>query len=124
MTDELKSLRKKFPFLTYITYENQDVVGIVQNINTHFVMIYDYNLIRGLEMRKEFLEAGEKWWFESNTDIPIDVFIGRRFDKFAHALRGYTKRNVEIIDGPVINLEEVFSKRVKKKRVELVADIE
>lgn len=124
MTEHLKELRDRFPFLTYIQYNKIEIVGIVQNVTTQFMMVYEYDKIRGEDLRKQFLEAGEKWWYESNASIPIDIFIGRKFDMFRHALHGYAKKSIEFTDGPQVNLEEAFSKRIKKKRVELVCPLD
>ena len=114
-------LQRDYPFLTYIKYgEEEHIVGIVQNMTTQFLMMFDYSEIKTSEDKKNFLELGERWWYESNTKVPIDVFFGEKFEGFRHILRGYSRREIKDIIGPTINLAEMYNRRVKKRRVEFM----
>jgi hypothetical protein len=113
-------LRRDYPFLTYVKYGETEIVGVIQNLTSQFLMIFDYAEIKTDVDKKLFLELGERWWYESNTKVPIDVFLGEKFEGFRHVLRGYSRREVKDIIGPTINLAEMFARRVKKRRVEFM----
>jgi len=118
--DALCQMRKDYPFLTYLEYCDVSVIGIVQNVTTQFIMIFNYEEIKGEEQKKKFLELGENWWYESNTKVPIDVFLGDKFEEFRRVLRGYSRREVKQVVGPMINLSEMYNRRIKKRRVEFM----
>lgn len=118
--DALSHMRKDYPFLTYLEYCDASVIGIVQNVTTQFIMIFNYEEIKGEDQKKKFLELGEKWWYESNTKVPIDVFLGDKFEEFRRVLRGYSRREVKQVVGPMINLSEMYNRRIKKRRVEFM----
>lgn len=122
--EAFERLHGDYPFLTYIKYSNCSVIGIVQNTTSQFVMVFDYSLIRNNEEKKRFLELGERWWYESNTKVPIDVFFGDKFEDFRYILKGYSKKEVKEIIGPTINLSEIYNKRVKRRRIEFMKEVD
>lgn len=113
-------MRRHYPFLTYLEYSDTQIIGIVQNVTTQFVMIFDYGELKTDDERREFLKLGERWWYESNTKVPIDVFLGEKFDQFRPTLRGYSRREAKEIIGPMINLAEMYNRRIKKRRIEFM----
>lgn len=117
---ELDRLRDTYPFLTYLQFEETGIIGIVQNETKKMMSIYDLNLISGADYRVQFLKFGEEWWYESNNEIPIDIFIGENFDRFRHGLVSYPKNKIHKVVGPTVNLGQLFNKRVKKRKVELI----
>lgn len=118
--EAFERLSRDYPFLTYIRYGEGAVIGIVQNMTSQFLMVFDFAELKTDQDKKDFLELGERWWFESNTKVPIDVFFGEKFERFRQTLRGYSRRDVKDIMGPTINLAEMYSRRVKRRRVEFL----
>jgi hypothetical protein len=49
-----------------------------------------------IQVKKEFLELGEVWWWESNRQIPIDVFLHYEMRNFRPYLKTFTYKDVEI----------------------------
>jgi hypothetical protein len=119
-SEAMTRLQSNYPYLTYVQYRDRGLLGIVQNETSQFLMLYNLQDIRDARMKMVFLEYGNEWWFESNNEVPIDSFLGRKFDVFRPYLKGYPKKEIVRVVGPRINLSEIYSKRIKKRKVELV----
>lgn len=115
---DIVRLQANYPFLTYIQYGSQGILGIVQNETSTAIMMYNLSEIRDAAAKKTFLGFGDEWWWESNAELPIESFIGRAFDVFRPVLRGYIKKEVVKVVGPRVNLSETFNRRIKKKKVD------
>lgn len=113
-------LQEKFPFLTIVRHLDIEYLGIVQNADNLFVCIYVMDATFNKEMKKEFLSCGETWWWESNRQIPINMFIKDRFAKFKPFLRSFARKETEILQGPVVNLRDMMNRRVKRRTIQLV----
>ena len=110
----------KFEFLTGIRYSDEEYVGIVINQDNHLLTFYDVNIITSTEKKKEFLELGDVWWWESNRQLPIDVFLHYEMEQFRYALRTFIIKDVEILFGPVTSLQNLMKKRIKRRSIQLV----
>ncbi len=119
----LKKLQENYPFLSYLEYDGQEYIGIIQKSTTQFVWLYDFDRIKNENLEKPFLTFGQKWFYESNMEIPIEMFIGAEFAIFKHCLRGFVRTAVKNYCGPDLCLATTFKKRIKKKRIELVRDL-
>lgn len=117
-------LKDNFPFMTLGRYLEQDYLGIVQNSDSQFLSMYCYDRIQDEDMRKLFLKFGEIWWWESNHQIPINVFLGQRWKPFQPYLRSFARKEFEILAGPTISLGDVISKRIKRRQIQLVAKLD
>jgi len=69
-----KEIEENYPFLTCINYGDKDYLGIVTNRDKTFLSMFHMGLISTPDKTKKFVELGENWWWESNRQIPIDVF--------------------------------------------------
>lgn len=108
-----------FPFLSYGRMLDRHYIGIVQNCDNQLISMYVLDLIP-IEMRPEFIRCGEQWWWESNREIPINVFLKQRFRPFRPFIRHFAKKEFELILGPIVSLQETIAKRVRKRQVMLV----
>ena len=120
MKTSLESLNEKFPFLTYGKYLSQEYIGIVQNCDNHLITLYAYNLISEPELKKKFIRYGEVWWWESNRQIPINIFLKRQFDIFRPYLKTFIRKEFDLIFGPTVSLQEIIAKRIKRRTIQLV----
>ena len=120
MDAQLEKLKEKFPFLTYGKYLEKEYLGIIQNSDNHLVSIYAYNMIPDEKLRKKFLDYGEIWWWESNRQIPINLFMRRQFEIFRPFLKTFIRKDFEIIFGPTVSLQEIITKRIKRRTIQLV----
>lgn len=113
-------IEDEFPFISVITYGNQEYVGIVINQDQYITSIYDYNALKTEEHKKTFLEMGDVWWWESNRMIPINIFIRKEMEIFRYAMKNFSTKDVNVLIGPVVNLNSIMLKRVKRRSVQLV----
>ena len=121
MTPEThKLLQEKFPFLTIISYLNQEYIGIMQNGDSQFVSMYILEPTCTQEEKQKFLLCGETWWWESNRTIPINLFLKDKFKPFSKYLKTFAKKDVKIIEGPTINLMDLINKKLKRRTIHLV----
>jgi hypothetical protein len=121
MTPEIhKVLQEKFPFLTIISYLNQEYIGIMQNGDAQFVSMYILEPTCTQQEKQRFLLCGETWWWESNRTIPINLFLKDKFKPFRKYLKTFAKKDVKIIEGPSINLMDLINKKLKRRTIHLV----
>lgn len=115
-----KDIQEKFPFLSVVTYGGQEFVGIIINQDSTVTSMYVYTDLRTSDEQKLFLEMGEVWWWESNRLIPINIFLKRDMDPFKYAIVTMNSKDVRIVIGPCVNLNDLSLKRVKRKSIQLV----
>ena len=120
MADTTTLLQEKFPFLTLITHLNIDYIGIVQHADPTFLHMYVLDNTFSADLKQRFLECGDTWWWESNRQIPINIFIRDKFAPFKRYLRIFAMKETEIKHGPIVNLKELMNKRVKRRTIQLV----
>lgn len=120
MSTDSKILQEKFPFLTLFTYADQELLGIIQNSGKNVVSVYVYNNIPTLELKKKFIELGNIWWNESNRRIPINMFFKQDFDVFQRYAVNFVAKEFKITCGHTVSLQNLGSKRIKRRRVEVV----
>jgi hypothetical protein len=121
--DHYKQLLSQYPYLSHITYGGNDYIGIIQNFDEIITTIYDFGLLKDDELKKNFLNLGETWWWESNRMIPINVFLKQDWSVFKAYLRTMNSKDVEIKMGPYVSLKEMSTKRSKRKSITLVRKV-
>jgi len=119
MADTNPTFQELHPFISCIKSNNIEYVGIVINFDTHVTSIYDISLVNVAD-RKNFLELGETWWWESNRKLPISIFLKKEMQSFRYAIKTFSSKDVELVFGPTVNLSEIAEKRIKRKSIQLV----
>lgn len=112
----------QLPFLTVLTYADKEYVGIVQNTAQKMLSMYSLNDIPTQEARAMFLELGDKWWWETSRQVPINMFYGEYFFYFKQFLKTFILKDVTIVSGPVISVDTIVQKRSKRRRISLVKE--
>jgi len=120
MTNLTEKIQDQFPFITILTYGNQEYVCIVINQDTSITSIYDYNILKSESDKKLFLEMGEAWWWESNRMLPINIYLRKEMEYFKYAIKNFSTKDVNVSIGPIVNLHNIMLKRVKRRHVQLV----
>jgi hypothetical protein len=115
-----ESLQENYPFISIINHVDQEYVGIVINQDAQITSFYDYSAIRSDQEKIKFLELGEAWWWESNRQIPINIFLSREIIIFRYAIKNFSSKDVKIMLGPCTSLNDIITKRVKRKSITLV----
>ena len=115
-----ENLQENFPFISVITHVNQEYVGIIINQDSLVTSMYDYTAIKTDAERTRFLELGEAWWWESNRQIPINIFLLKEIAEFKYAIKNFNTKDVKVLFGPVTSLNDIIVKRIKRKSITLV----
>jgi hypothetical protein len=115
-----EDIRANFPFISVVHYGGLEYIGIVINQDQHVTSMFDYELLRSDEDRKEFLELGEAWWWESNRTIPITIYLRSEMWPYRYAIKTMNTKDVDVVFGPTVNLSNIAIKRVKRKMIQLI----
>lgn len=115
-----QKLNLEYPFLSVCTYGDIEYVGIIQNRDSFVTFFYDYGSITDLEMKRRFLELGDKWWWDSNRMVPIDIFLKSEWVEFKPYLKIFTTKNMKVLHGPTTTLSELAKTRTKRRSITLV----
>jgi hypothetical protein len=115
-----RDILDQFPFLSLCKAGEEELVGIIQNYTSTVASVYVYNSLNCTEDKQEFLEFGEEWWWQSNRQLPINLVIGPKFKKFSYCLRTYNVKDFEILHGDPVSLQNIITKRIKRRQIQLV----
>ena len=117
------NLQENFPFISVIVHVSHEYVGIIINPDAQVTSMYDYSMIKTDEEKQRFLELGEVWWWESNRQIPINIFLAREIIEFRYVIRNFSTKDVKLMHGPCTSLNDIIVKRIKRKSITLVRKI-
>ena len=117
------NLQENFPFISVIVHVSHEYVGIIINQDAQVTSIYDYSMIKTDEEKQRFLELGEVWWWESNRQIPINIFLAREIFDFRYIIKNFSTKDVKLMHGPCTSLNDIIVKRIKRKSITLVRKI-
>jgi hypothetical protein len=123
-TDFFEKLAEKYPFITLCVYATTEYVGIIQNQDDAITTIYDFGAIQDLEIKRQFLELANIWWWESNRSVPINIFLKNDWDIFKPYLRTFINKDLEVLHGPVCSLSDMGRKKSKRKSITLVRRVD
>jgi hypothetical protein len=115
-----ENIQEQLPFISVINYGDDEYVGIIINQDQFVTSFYDLNAIRTPDEKTIFLELGETWWWESNRQVPINIFLRLQIEPFRYSIKTFNSKDVRIVLGPVVNLMNLTIKRIKRKSVQLV----
>lgn len=115
-----ENLQENFPFISVLTHTEKEYVGIILNQDALVTSMYDYSLLKTEQEKAYFLELGEVWWWESNRQIPISIFLKQDIAPFKYIIRNFATKDVKVILGPITSLNDILVKRIKRKSITLV----
>jgi hypothetical protein len=115
-----QTTEQQLPFISVINYGELEYVGIIINQDQYVTSFYDIDAIKTPDEKTIFLEIGETWWWESNRQIPINIFLRREIEAFRYCIKTFNSKDVRILLGPVVNLLNLSVRRIKRKSVQLV----
>jgi hypothetical protein len=122
--DIFSKLADKYPFITLCVYASTEYVGIIQNKDDTITTIYDFGSIQDIDLKRDFLELANIWWWESNRSIPINIFLKSEWDPFKVYLKTFVNKDLEIVHGPVCSLVDMARKKSKRKSITLVRRVD
>jgi hypothetical protein len=115
-----ENLQENFPFISVINHVTHEYVGIIINQDAQVTSMYDYASIKTDAEKQRFIELGEAWWWESNRQIPINIFLLKEIAEFRYAIKNFSTKDVKILFGPCTSLNDIIVKRIKRKSITLV----
>ena len=115
-----ENLQQNFPFISVLNHVDQEYVGIIINQDAQVTSMYDYSLIKSDEDKARFIALGETWWWESNRQIPINIFLLREISDFRYSIRNFSTKDVKVLFGPCTSLNNIIVKRIKRKSITLL----
>jgi len=118
--NKIKQLLDKYPFLAIVRYSDSEFVCIIQNQDSDVTTIYDFGALRSDVDRIDFLQYADQWWWESNRLIPINIFLRNDWRRFTYCVKTLISKEVEIISGHCVRLDDLSTKRTKRKSIQLV----
>jgi hypothetical protein len=98
-------------------------VGIIINQDSNITSFYDYSSLKTEEEKQKLLELGEAWWWESNRLIPINIFLAKEMFSYRYSIRNFSTKDVKVLFGPCTSLNDMMTKRVKRKSITLVRKV-
>ena len=114
------NIEEQLPFISVLNYGGDEYVGIIINQDQFVTSFYDLESVRTQEEKTSLLELGEIWWWESNRQVPINIFLRKEIEPFRYSIKTFNSKDVRIVLGPVVNLMNLTLKRIKRKSVQLV----
>ena len=114
------NIENQLPFISVLNYGELEYVGIIINQDQFVTSFYDLESIKTPDEKTLLLELGEVWWWESNRQIPISIFLRKEIEPFKYSIKTFNSKDVRVILGPVVNLMNLTLKRIKRKSVQLV----
>ena len=116
----LKDIEKKFPYLSVVAYGGHEYVGIIINQDQTVTSMYVYTKLKSEDHKCLLIELGEIWWWESNRMIPINVFLKSEIQELNYSMITMNSKDVKVVVGPCVNLNNLRLKRVKRKSVQVM----
>lgn len=104
-------IQNKYPFFTLFQYGPRSIIGVIQDVTPQIYVIYDISNIRDDKALSYFLYLARQWW--ANPSVPICGLEG--FAPYRAALRGYIRREIKLLSGPIEPLSKSFSRRMKRR---------
>lgn len=123
MKENYNDLLTKFPFLSVIRYGKKEYIGLIQNEDINITSVYILDFIKSSEEMKEFISLGSEWWWETNRKLPINIVIGKRFNKFDYCLVNFSNKNFKVVVGPSVKLRELIKNKSKKRNIQLIKNL-
>jgi hypothetical protein len=115
-----ENLQDNYPFISVLNHVDHEYVGIIINQDSAITSMYDYASIRTDAEKQRFLELGEVWWWESNRQIPINIFLNREIVDFKYVIKNFSTKDVKVVLGPCTSLNDIIVKRIKRKSITLI----
>lgn len=115
-----ENIKDNFPFISVVHYGGVEYVGIIINQDHNVTSMYNYQLLKTEDEKKQFLNFGDQWWWESNRIVPINIFMKQDMQTFKHCIITMNSKDVTVVFGPTVNLNNMTIKRIKRKQIQLV----
>lgn len=117
---KIQELLELFPFLSYGSMLDRQYLGIIQNADSQLLSMYIYSDIPSTALREKFIQCGTEWWWGSNRQVPIHIFLKDDFHAFRPYLKHFSRKDFNLEAGPIVSLQDTIARRVRKRQITLV----
>ena len=119
----LKEIEKNFPFISVVAYGGNEYVGVISNQDQFVTTMFVYTDLKSEKDKGLLIDLGEIWWWESNRMIPINIFLKKEIEPLKYSMLTMNSKDVKVVIGPCVNVNNLAVKRVKRKSVQLIKKI-
>jgi hypothetical protein len=119
----LKDIEAQFPYISVVAYGGNEYVGIISNQDQYVTTMFVYTNLKNNEHKRLLVDLGEIWWWESNRMIPINIFLRKEIESLRYCMITMNSKDVKLVIGPCVNINNLAIKRVKRKSVQLIKKI-
>lgn len=119
----LKEIEQKFPYVSVVAYGGHEYVGVISNQDQFVTTMFIYTNLKNEYHKKLLLDLAEIWWWESNRLIPINIFLRKEIEELRYCMITMNTKDVKVVIGPCVNVNNLSLKRVKRKSVQLIKKI-
>jgi len=116
----LKDIEAQFPYISVVAYGGNEYVGIISNQDQYVTTMFVYTNLKNNEHKRLLVDLGEIWWWESNRMIPINIFLRKEIESLRYCMITMNSKDVKLVIGPCVNINNLAIKRVKRKSVQLI----
>lgn len=114
MNNNTIQLQEQFPFLSCCCVHGVEYVGIIVVSGKNYTSMYVLNSITDKDLTKKLIDIGNKWWWQSNRNIPIDIFMPDEMKKFNFCKMRFITKDYNHLWGPAVLLSKLPTKRIKR----------
>lgn len=123
MNEKIQQILDAFPFLSYGVFDGRDYLGIIQNSDNKLLSIYLLDMIPTEELRQQFLKCGEEWWWSSNRQIPINIFLKDQFAVYRPYIKHFSRKDFNLVQGHAVSLADTIARRIRKRQITLIRKV-
>jgi len=116
----LKEIENQYPYISVVAYGGNEYVGIISNQDAFVTSMFIYTELKTIDEKESLLDLGDIWWWESNRMIPINIFLRKEIQDIGYSLMTMNTKDVKVIVGPCVNLNNLTIKRIKRKSVQVM----
>lgn len=119
----LKEIEQQFPYISVVAYGGNEYVGIISNQDQYVTSMFIYTNLKTNDHKRLLCDLGEIWWWESNRLIPINTFLKKEIEELRYCMMTMNSKDVKVVVGPCVNLNNLTLKRIKRKSVQLIKKV-
>lgn len=107
-----------FPFITVLECDGEQYIGVLKIKSKQYITLYCFNNMPE-DQKKELIDLAQQWWWQSNRAIPISLFMREEMEDYEKYTLRFNTDSCTNIQGPLISLSELPTKRIKRRNIAL-----
>ena len=107
-----------FPFITVLECDGVQYIGVLKIKSKQYITLYCFNNMSEVR-QKELIDLAQQWWWQSNRAIPISLFMREEMEDYEKYTLRFNTDACTNIQGPLISLSELPTKRIKRRNIAL-----